>query len=134
MIKRGSKKADANMMWIVIGLVLALFILVMAIVFFTGGSNKFLEIFRNIFPAKENIDTMKQACDTACSMNARDAWCSQTRTINFKTTDDGVKSMTTNCKDWAAATTLEWEYTKADGKTKAPYTIQVKPECNLITC
>jgi len=131
MIKRGSKKADANMMWIVIGLVLALFILVMAIVFFTGGSNKFLEIFRNIFPQKENIDTIKQACDTACSMNAVDAWCKQIRTLNFKIDDKLIKSNVTTCDSWAHSSSLTYE--NAD-KTIGTFSQSVKPECNLITC
>jgi hypothetical protein len=128
MIKRGNKKADANMMWVVIGLVLALFVLVMAIVFFTGGGNKFLEIFRAIFPQKENVDTIKTACGTACSLGSIDAWCNQQRTIYFKQSD---KLYTANgtCDQWVS------DKLTITPEGVAPGIKPIKPDaCSLITC
>jgi hypothetical protein len=87
MIKRGSKKADTNMLWIVIGLILILVVVVVVLFFFAKGTTNFADIFTNIF-RKENIDTVKSGCEVACSTNAVNDWCSAERQITFKAIKD----------------------------------------------
>jgi hypothetical protein len=115
MIKRGSKKADTNMLWIVIGLILILVVVVVVLFFFAKGTTNFADIFTNIF-RKENIDTVKSGCEVACSTNAVNDWCSAERQITFKavtpptvTTDDKLRqwkvgdllSVQVTCKNWS---------------------------------
>jgi hypothetical protein len=112
MIKRGNKKADTNMLWIVIGLILILIVVAMILFFFGKGTFNLSDIFGNLFRS-ENIDTVRSACQIACSTASTNDWCGTQRQITFKATRDytynnknlvkkgDLLSTSITCEDWA---------------------------------
>ncbi|MEM3405536.1 MAG: hypothetical protein QW117_01015 [Candidatus Pacearchaeota archaeon] len=114
MIKRGKKKADANMIWIVIGLILALVIVAIVIIYLGKGTLNLGDWFKNIFYS-ENINNVKSGCEIACnSLGNINGWCKQERKINFKilTPEEGekegnMKSVIVTCESWSKNKKIE---------------------------
>jgi len=96
-----NKRGDTNTLWMVAGIIFVALVLAIGIYFLSGGTTKFSDFFSNLF-AKENVDTVKTGCITACSTVSKGAWCDQQRTIRYYGQTDKKKliSSTITCDSW----------------------------------
>jgi len=102
--KRGMELTIGTMVVIV----LAIVVLVVLIVGFTGGWGN---LWGNIsaFFGGSNIDSIVQACNTACLTNSKNAWCLEERkitgvSITEKTCDELKSQVEYGFKDCPAIT------------------------------
>jgi len=76
--KRGQGLETSTIILIVLGVAL---LIILIFGFSTGWSNLWGRIVEYINPSGSNVDTIKQACEIACSQSAVDTWCMQERTL-----------------------------------------------------
>ncbi len=107
--KRLGKRGMELTIGTIVVIVLAIVVLVVLVVGFTGGWGN---LWGNIsaFFGGSNVDSIVQACKTACLTNSINAWCYEIRSVK------GVTLTGTNCKD-------------LKGETKYGFT-----DCPAITC
>lgn len=92
-----SKKGAEMTITTIIVIVLVLVVLIVVIVGFTSGwANLRDKIFG--FLTKANTDTIVQACQTACSTNSVNDYCTMKRTVVFADTRDKNKTKEYTCK------------------------------------
>jgi len=88
--KRGAELAIGTLVIIV----LAVIVLVVLVVGFTTGWNN---LWGNIsaFFGGSNVDTMVKACDVACTTQAKNAFCIETRSVTGITGDKTCQQLAT---------------------------------------
>lgn len=83
--KRGQSLETSTIILIVLGIAL---LIILIFGFSTGWGNLWGKIVEYINPQGSNVDTIKQACEIACSQNAVNTWCMNERTLKLS---DGKK-------------------------------------------
>jgi len=106
--KRGAELAISTLVIIVIAVVV---LIVIIVGFTTGWSQLWMNI--SAFFGGSNLDSIVQACNTACLTKSTNAWCNEQRTIT------GDSSITTK-------QTCE--------QLKGNAGLSVKPSCDTIQC
>src|SRR3989338_5253621 len=84
--KMKNKKGSEGTTWTIIVIILALIALVVLVVGFTGGWGKLWSRVTGFFGGS-NVDSVVQACETACLTGAKYSYCSESRTVRWD--DDG---------------------------------------------
>jgi hypothetical protein len=88
------KGAELTIGTIVI-IVLALVVLVVLVVGFTSGWGNLWTRITSFFGGGNNVDSVIQACQVACTTGAQYDYCTRERTVNF---EDKTKNGEYNCK------------------------------------
>jgi hypothetical protein len=78
-----SKKSAEMTIGTVIVIILALVVLVFLIFAFVRGGGSLMDYINNIFGGSSNVDTIKNACSTACAAQAQFAFCGEIRTLKL---------------------------------------------------
>lgn len=120
--KRGQNLTLGTVILIVLGIAVLVFLIYG---FSTGWSNLWSRVTAFTNP-DSNVDTVKQACELACSTNGVSAYCSQKRVVNLA---EGYSNSTLTCKG-LEGTNLS--FTKKDGSSKLENNLV--PPCSTVTC
>ncbi len=77
------KRGQQMTLGTIIAIVLGIAVLVFLIFGFSTGWNNLFDKIGNLGGGKANVDAVIQGCAVACSSNSVDAYCRQSRTVNF---------------------------------------------------
>jgi hypothetical protein len=94
---KGKKGAEMTIGTIII-IILALVVLVVIIYGFTTGWSNLWDKLTNFGSQKENVQTIVDSCNIACSTGSTYDYCTKTRTINFKVGDDIYTNSLVTCR------------------------------------
>ncbi len=82
MVIRGKKGQQLTLGTIIL-IILGVAVLIFLIFGFTTGWKNLFDKITNFGGGDANVDTIAQACEIACSTNAENAYCYQSRTVNY---------------------------------------------------
>jgi len=97
-LPKGKKGAELTIGTIVI-IVLALVVLVVLILGFTGGWGNLWGRISGFFGTGENVDSVVQACQVACTTESTHDYCTRKRTLKFESGDDLIRVDTLSCDE-----------------------------------
>ncbi len=89
--KKGAELAIGT----IVIIVLALVVLVVLVVGFTGGWGNLWTRITSFFGGGNNVDSVVQACQVACTTGAQYDYCTRERTVKF---EDETQNGKYNCK------------------------------------
>lgn len=93
-----NKKAQGMSVAIIVIIIIAIVVLVFLIVAFTRGGGSLMDNIKNFFGGSSNVDTIKNACSSACITNQEYAFCNQERNLIL----ENKKSTEGACLDFAS--------------------------------
>lgn len=91
MIKKSDKKGQGLSVNAIILIVLGVLVLVVMIIGFTVGWEKIAP-----WLSSENVESVVQGCETACTTNSVFSYCTKTRVLN-----DGTDEIEDTCQNFA---------------------------------
>lgn len=99
-VKRGkmNKKGAEGIVWTVVILVLALIVLVVLVMGFTGGWSDLWGRISGFFGGGNNVDSVVQACQVACTTQSTYDYCTRERTIKFEV-DENLRTVKLPCNN-----------------------------------
>lgn len=124
-IVKSKRSAEMTIGTLVI-IVLAVLLLVVLIIGFTTGWNKLWDKIQNWFGGGSNVDSVKQACQMACTTNSDFEFCCKTREVRYSESDakeETCNSMKVSCPGINCRTC-------ADSIMCAGDKYEVKTDCN----
>ena len=91
-----NKKGAEGTIWTIIVIILALVVLVVLVVGFTGGWGKLWSKITS-FSSGANVDTVVQACEMACTTNAKYDYCIANRILRSEGADGKLQETKVTC-------------------------------------
>lgn len=100
-----NKKAAEMTIGTIIVIILALVVLVVIVYGFTTGWSNLWEKITGFGGGKDNVQSIVQSCQLACTTSSNYDWCTKERKINVESTDGKITTLTENtCKALSADT------------------------------
>jgi len=93
-----SKRAAEMTIGTIIIIILALVVLIFLVFAFSKGSGGLFDNIKNFFGGGPNVDTIKNACQVACTTQSKYAFCDETRILK---TQDKPKGFSGSCEGFA---------------------------------
>ena len=95
---KANKKAEMSTIGTILSIIIGLVVLVVIIYGFTTGWNNLWQNIIGFGGGQDNVQTIVQSCQLACTTQGTYDWCEKSRTISFEGADAKIQSIKATCE------------------------------------